>query len=115
MASTCYLYSNKLKQHLHRTEVPTIFEGNNKSDTTAGSRSQLDGRLGESRGQTTPTYDEEFIDHELELDKLKLSEYEADQTRKFYLKLQIYQKISSHLTKTRERRSVITRKRSTTA
>eukprot|EP00971_Amphidinium_carterae_P160597 3183951-Amphidinium_carterae.2 len=36
MASTCWPLAAP-KQQLHRREAPTIFEGNNKSDTTAGS------------------------------------------------------------------------------
>eukprot|EP00971_Amphidinium_carterae_P042805 841127-Amphidinium_carterae.1 len=35
------------KQQLHRRDVPTIFEGNNKSDTTAGSSTTFKNRASE--------------------------------------------------------------------
>eukprot|EP00971_Amphidinium_carterae_P214196 4250818-Amphidinium_carterae.1 len=69
------------KEQLHRREVPTIFEGNNKSDLTAGSSTTFKNWSSELqicmsledhnlidimenvKRQSTPIYDDAFIDH----------------------------------------------------
>eukprot|EP00971_Amphidinium_carterae_P170047 3369275-Amphidinium_carterae.1 len=85
-------------QQLHRRETPTLFEGNNKSDTTAGSLTtsknwasepqtymhviedrSLTDILEAVKRQTIPIYDDSFVENKL--DMRDLSTYEADRRR----------------------------------
>eukprot|EP00971_Amphidinium_carterae_P248057 4925289-Amphidinium_carterae.4 len=74
MASTCYLYQNnnyieeKLRQYSRETTSQILQLDRNLIDI-----------MGDVKRQTTPIYDDSFINHEL--DKQDLSTFEADRRR----------------------------------
>eukprot|EP00971_Amphidinium_carterae_P170965 3388133-Amphidinium_carterae.1 len=85
------------KHQTHRRNKPTIFEGKNKSDTTAGSTTtfkdwasevqiymsledhNINDILEDVKRESVPIYDEAFIEHEL--DKQGLSIYETEKRK----------------------------------